>query len=59
MSLRMEIHYCDKCGKAFSWNPDVGHMFCPYCGGKGTMPRKPEVIDEMLNELFGKSREKR
>lgn len=26
---------CHKCHKQYSWNPDVGQMFCPYCSGLG------------------------
>ncbi|MBO5351771.1 MAG: hypothetical protein J6J42_12885 [Lachnospiraceae bacterium] len=33
MSIIMEIRKCPSCGKRYSWNPDVGKMKCPYCGG--------------------------
>ena len=25
---------CPFCGKMYSWNPDVGNMFCPRCSNK-------------------------
>jgi hypothetical protein len=24
---------CPRCHRSYSWNPDVGKMFCPYCMG--------------------------
>ena len=23
---------CPKCKRRYSWNPDAGNMWCPYCG---------------------------
>ncbi|MGN0438460.1 MAG: hypothetical protein ACI4F4_08070 [Lachnospiraceae bacterium] len=36
---------CSKCKRKYAWNPDVGKMWCPYCGpismpGLGDLPRK-------------------
>ena len=35
---------CTKCHKKYTWNPDVGKIFCPYCHGLG----------EKKNSLFRK-----
>lgn len=32
MSLLPMMVKCPKCGKKFSYNPDVGKMMCPKCG---------------------------
>ena len=45
---------CPKCKKKYSWNPDVGHMWCPNCGpfsmpGAGDIPWKGKIKD-----IFGK-----
>lgn len=26
---------CSRCKRKYSWNPDVGKMWCPYCGPLG------------------------
>lgn len=26
---------CPRCKRRYSWNPDVGRMWCPYCGPLG------------------------
>ena len=26
---------CPRCKRRCSWNPDVGRMWCPYCGPLG------------------------
>ena len=28
---------CPKCKKWYSWNPDVGNMYCPKCYGIGIL----------------------
>ena len=38
---------CSKCGKKYSWNPDVGKMVCSYCHGLG----KPQ--GSILGKVFG------
>ena len=45
---------CPKCNKKYSWNPDVGRMWCPNCGpfsmpGAGDIAWKRKVED-----IFGK-----
>lgn len=32
MSIRPMQVKCSKCGKKFSYNPDVGKFLCPKCG---------------------------
>ena len=43
---------CSKCGKKYSWNPDVGKMVCPYCHGLG----KPQ--GSILGKVFGQKKDK-
>jgi len=26
---------CPRCKRRYSWNPDVGQMWCPHCGPLG------------------------
>lgn len=34
---------CPVCKRKYSWNPDVGKMFCPYCASHSEMGRpKPD-----------------
>ena len=47
---------CPRCKRKYSWNPDVGKMWCPYCGslripGTGDLPM--EKIKEII---FGKKK---
>jgi uncharacterized Zn finger protein (UPF0148 family) len=37
MSLRMMLRVCPKCHKTYSFNPDTGELFCPYCMGTGLL----------------------
>ena len=37
MTMVREWKTCPKCGKKYSWNPDVGQFRCPYCGGLGNI----------------------
>lgn len=39
MSLRPVHRRCPVCKMMYSWNPDVGQIFCPYCIGKKAMPK--------------------
>lgn len=34
MSFVAEKKKCSKCGRLYSWNPDVGKIQCPYCKKK-------------------------
>jgi hypothetical protein len=43
MSMLPVFKRCLKCKRKYSWNPDVGKMWCPYCGplslpGLGDVP---------------------
>lgn len=45
MTLVPVYKKCPRCKKKYSWNPDVGHMWCPTCGpeslaGAGDIPKK-------------------
>jgi len=52
MTMMPMYKTCPKCHKKYSWNPDVGKMFCPHCGGVGK--HKKGVLDI----IFGKKKEK-
>ncbi len=50
MSLRPLYKKCPVCKMVYSWNPDVGQMFCPYCTGKKAMPKGlKKIIVKYLN----------
>ena len=38
---------CPRCKRRYSWNPDVGRMWCPYCGPLG----KPGWGDFLWNKM--------
>lgn len=35
MSIIAEYRRCLKCGRIYSFNPDIGKFFCPVCGPSG------------------------
>lgn len=59
---------CPKCHRMYSWNPDVGNLFCPDCGlfslpGNGLPGRsgngrkekdKDKIKDRILEAIFEK-----
>ena len=50
MTMMPMYKTCPKCHKKYSWNPDVGHMWCPTCGpeslaGAGDIPNKKKRGD--------------
>ncbi|MCD7826048.1 MAG: hypothetical protein LUH14_08820 [Clostridiaceae bacterium] len=52
---------CRKCGRRYSWNPDVGNIWCPKCGptsmlGTGDIPMGESPIT-LLREIL-KNRKK-
>jgi len=53
MSMVPEKRICPRCKRAYSWNPDVGRMFCPHCGGLG---KAPETV---LDKLFKKKKKEK
>lgn len=32
MTIMPMFKICPKCKRRYSWNPDAGNMWCPYCG---------------------------
>lgn len=28
---------CPRCKRRYAWNPDIGRMWCPYCGPGSTL----------------------
>jgi len=52
MTMMPMYKTCPKCHKKYSWNPDVGKMFCPHCGGVG------KTKNGVLDTIFGKKKEK-
>ena len=28
---------CPRCKRRYEWNPDIGRMWCPYCGPGSTL----------------------
>ena len=47
---------CPKCKKSYSWNPDVGKMWCPNCGPLG-FPRGGDssLGEKIIEILLGKN----
>ena len=62
MTLVPVYKKCPKCKKKYSWNPDVGHMWCPTCGpaslpGAGDIPRGEKVGDKIeIIDIFRKKK---
>lgn len=54
MTIVPDFKKCPVCHKRYSWNPDVGRFFCPYCGGIGLKTAK-----DGIKNLFGKKNKKR
>ncbi len=38
---------CPRCRRRYSWNPDAGQMWCPYCGLIG----KPGLDDNPWKKI--------
>lgn len=51
MTMLPMYRNCPICKKRYSWNPDVGIMFCPRC--KGSLFQKGSKI---LQKLFKKKK---
>ncbi len=49
VTLRPMYKKCPRCGKPYSWNPDVGKMSCPKCGlispGMGDVTGTKTILD--------------
>ncbi len=39
MTLLPILKVCPKCHKKYSYNPDLGHLLCPYCHGLGKVKK--------------------
>lgn len=50
MTLVPERKTCPKCHRKYSWNPDVGKFFCPYCLGMGT------PLTNLADRVFNKKK---
>ena len=48
---------CPLCGKKYSWNPDVGKMWCPQCGIMGA-PGAGDIPFKKLSDIFKKKDKK-
>ena len=35
MTMVSMFKKCQRCKRRYSWNPDVGQMWCPHCGPLG------------------------
>lgn len=49
MTLVPEYKTCPKCHRKYSWNPDVGKMFCPHCGRLGNSGSGKSILDAVLD----------
>ena len=43
---------CQRCNKMYSWNPDVGKMWCPTCGPMRTIGTE-NTLWETIKDIFG------
>ena len=48
---------CPICKKKYSWNPDVGQMFCPNCISGGTKETGKEIVGKIADILSKKKGE--
>lgn len=55
MTLVPEFKICPKCKKRYSWNPDVGEIWCPKCGPIGAF-QKGDTLKDLLIEMMQKKR---
>lgn len=39
---------CNVCGRRYSWNPDVGQMYCPSCGSF----RQKKALEKWIKILW-------
>lgn len=42
---------CPRCKRKYLWNPDVGKMWCPYCGSR-SIPGAGELPLKIIKEIF-------
>ena len=43
---------CPKCKKSYSWNPDVGNMWCPNCGLFGMFGEDERSVGKRIVEIL-------
>ena len=53
MTIMPVYKKCSICKKKYSWNPDVGRMWCPQCGPMGT-PGMGDIPFEKDKKIFKK-----
>lgn len=51
MTMKAEYRICPRCKKKYSWNPDVGMMWCPTCGPELTEKVGKNVLDFFFKKL--------
>lgn len=62
MTIVPQYKICPRCKRRYSWNPDIGQMWCPFCGPKSTagagdilwVKKMFEKFNEHKNEKNGK-----
>ena len=50
---------CPICKRTYSWNPDVGRMFCPYCTSIGEIGKTNplwKIIEDKLKDKKNKKK---
>jgi|GEM_PF-701564 len=61
MSMMQMRRTCPRCKKKYTFNPDLGKMFCPRCGpisepGMGDVPGTTPPID--IRDIFKRRKDK-
>lgn len=57
MTMMPMYKKCPVCKRKYSWNPDVGKMFCPYCASHSEMGR-PKPAGKKSEENSGEEDQK-
>ena len=56
MTMMPVYKRCPICLRKYSWNPDIGQLWCPYCGKKG-IPGIEELPLKILKKTLWKRKE--
>ena len=56
MTMRAEFRTCPRCKRKYSWNPDVGKMWCPTCGPGSIIGKAGKTILDILLNKPGKKK---